>query len=157
MLEHIKELQPVFKEFKRVAKEDALFIFVLPTPGWRLISSFGYFFRLIDTSVFLGYGMASSFEWSPPKFLEEMQALIEVIRKTAGKETRIVILSPLRHEKLGGAFPNPTKHNIELLAYSETLRTVAKENGAHFVDLFAEPKAKHPPLTQNGIHAHDDG
>ena len=109
------------------------------------------------TAVFLGYGMASSFEWSPPKFLEEMQSLIEVIRKTAGKETRIVILSPLRHEKLGGAFPNPTKHNFELLAYSETLRTVAKENGAHFVDLFAEPKAKRPRLTQNGIHAHDDG
>jgi len=51
VLEHIKELQPVFKEFKRVAKEDALFIFVLPTPAWRLISSFWYFFRLIDTSL----------------------------------------------------------------------------------------------------------
>ena len=72
------------------------------------------------TVVFLGYGMASSFEGNPPKFLKEMGALIEGIRKTAGEETRIVILSPLRHEKLGGAFSDPTQHNFELLAYSET-------------------------------------
>lgn len=47
VLEHIKELQPVFKELKRVAKDDALFVFILPTPAWRLMSSFWYIFRVL--------------------------------------------------------------------------------------------------------------
>ncbi|MBC8489678.1 MAG: class I SAM-dependent methyltransferase [Bacteroidetes bacterium] len=47
VLEHINELSPVFKEMQRVAKHEAQFIFFLPTPTWRLISSFWYFFRLI--------------------------------------------------------------------------------------------------------------
>jgi len=46
VLEHIKDLPPVIKEMQRVAKEDALFVFVLPTPAWRLISSFFFIFKL---------------------------------------------------------------------------------------------------------------
>ena len=47
VLEHINELSPVFKEMRRVAKKNAQFIFILPTPAWRLISSFWYFFKIL--------------------------------------------------------------------------------------------------------------
>lgn len=46
VLEHIKDLPLVINEMKKVAKKDALFIFVLPTPAWRLITSVYYILRL---------------------------------------------------------------------------------------------------------------
>ncbi len=48
VLEHIKNLPAVFKELQRVSKPNAKFIFVLPTPTWRIISSFWYILRLIS-------------------------------------------------------------------------------------------------------------
>jgi putative heme-binding domain-containing protein len=107
------------------------------------------------TVVFLGYGMASSFAGESVEFRAQMQTLMDAIRKQEPK-VRFVILSPLRHEALSDGLPNPTQHNIELLAYSEILRTVAKEKGAHFVDFFNKP-AKRQRFTQNGIHAHEAG
>ncbi len=109
------------------------------------------------TVVFLGYGMASSFENNPQQFQNEMEALIAAIQKIAGRETRLVILSPLRHEALGGALPDPVRHNGRLAAHSKVLRAVAEKHNAHFVDLFRVHAAQRPRLTQNGIHAHDGG
>jgi len=109
------------------------------------------------TVVFLGYGMASSFEGQPEKFRKEMQGLIDVIRKIAGSKTRFVILSPIRHEAIGGALPNPAKHNSQLAALVSQLRELATTNKAHFVSLFNTVKNRKQPLTDNGIHANSEG
>ncbi len=109
------------------------------------------------TVVFLGYGMASSFENQPAKFRQEMQGLIDVIRKIAGAKTRLVILSPLRHEAIGGALPNPAKHNERLAEHVAQLRELATANEAHFVSLFDKLKNPKLPLTDNGIHANGVG
>ena len=108
------------------------------------------------TVVFLGYGMASSFAGNPPEFRAQMQALMGAIRKQR-PEVRFVILSPLWHEALGGSLPDPTKHNFELHAHCLLLKDLAEANGSHYVDLFRVSAAKHPRLTQNGIHAHEAG
>ena len=63
------------------------------------------------TVVFLGYGMASSFENQPEQFGQDMRALKAAVRKAAGGPIRFVVLSPLRHEQLGGSLPDPAVHN----------------------------------------------
>lgn len=103
------------------------------------------------TVVFLGYGMASSFEGKPEEFRAEMQALINAIRKQMPK-VRFVILSPLRHEA-----PTNAEQNRQLAAHTTQLGRLADENGIQFIDLFQLPAAKRPSITQNGIHAHDAG
>ena len=109
------------------------------------------------TVVFFGYGMASSFDGNPGKFRQEMQGLIDVIRKIAGPKTRFVILSPIRHEAIGGALPDPAKHNAQLAVLVAQLRELATTNKAHFVSLFDILKNRKPPLTDNGIHANSTG
>ena len=109
------------------------------------------------TVVFLGYGMASSFENQPAKFRQEMQGLIDIIRKIAEAKTRLVILSPLRHEVIGGALPNPAKHNERLAEHVAQLHELATANEAHFVSLFDKLKNPKLPLTDNGIHANGAG
>ena len=47
------------------------------------------------TVVFLGYGMASSFENQPEQFGQDMRALKAAVRKAAGGPIRFVVLSPL--------------------------------------------------------------
>jgi SAM-dependent methyltransferase len=56
VLEHVTDLKLLFDETKRVAKEDALMIHVMPTPSWRFITSFWYFlsiFQLFFKKIFL--------------------------------------------------------------------------------------------------------
>ncbi len=111
------------------------------------------------TVVFLGYGMASSFENQPEQFGQDMRALKAAVRKAAGGPIRFVVLSPLRHEQLGGSLPDPAVHNRQLAAYSKELQTMAAADGDLFVTLFnADPlvNAK-PALTENGIHPVDSG
>ena len=108
------------------------------------------------TIVFLGYGMASSFEGQPEQFGKEMEALMDTIAKLA-PGVRFVILSPLRHEALGGALPDPANHNAQLAAYTAQLRQLATARRTYYVDLFRVHAGKRPPLTENGIHAHDAG
>ena len=49
VLEHVVELDVLLKETKRVAKKDAIMIHVMPTPVWRLITSFWYVLRVTKT------------------------------------------------------------------------------------------------------------
>ena len=111
------------------------------------------------TVVFLGYGMANSFENQSEKFGNDMRALKTAIRKAVGGAVRFVVLSPLRHENLGGRLPDPSAHNRQLAEYAKELRAMAATDGDFFVSLFdakALVNAK-PPLTENGIHPVDHG
>ena len=108
------------------------------------------------TVVFLGYGMACSFENQSEQFIRDMRALKVAIRKSAGWPVRFVVLSSLRHEQLAGGLPSPAAHNRQLAAYTKALNAMAEVDGDYFVSLFKESDPK-PRLTQNGIHAHDAG
>jgi putative heme-binding domain-containing protein len=117
------------------------------------------------TVVFLGYGMANSFdgEAAVPKFIAEMERLMDALQQNATAEKlRFVLLSPVPHEKLPGALPDPAKHNAQLAAYTQALKDLAARRNAHFINLFSVLGEKNvltpaSPMTDDGIHLTDYG
>jgi len=133
-----------------------------PDEGWRQLV------RQIEeakpTVVFLGYGMASSFAGTAglPVFKEQMTRLLDTVERIS-PGARMVILSPIAHEALGGAWPDPRAHNEQLRAYSAALAQLAADRKARFVSLYTATEARvaaaaaQPALTFNGIHPTDNG
>ena len=112
------------------------------------------------TVVVLGYGMVSSFdgERALDKFQADLRRLIDRIHESLPQSPpRFVLLGPIRHERLGGDWPNPQAHNAQLLQYSAAAQAIAESRGLPFVNLFhwlgdggESPFQK--PHTDNGIH-----
>ena len=78
------------------------------------------------TVVVLGYGMASSFDGAAglEKFTADYNKLIDGIL-ALNKETRFILLSPIRHEKLPPPLPDPARHNEMLAGYTKAIQGVA--------------------------------
>ena len=111
------------------------------------------------TVVFLGYGMASSFEGETglTKFRANYNRLLDTIERTS-PGVRLVLLSPLPHGRLGGAWPDPTAHNAQLATYARVVGEIASARQATFVSLFDALQGRTGPgLTSNGIHPTDAG
>lgn len=108
--------------------------------------------------VCLGYGMAVSFAGPSgvKSFVDQMERLMAGIRSQSGTiPVRFLILGPVRHEDKGSPLPDPTTHNTSLALYNQALKTLARMQGAGFVDLFTElplPSRPAQALTDNGIH-----
>jgi putative heme-binding domain-containing protein len=114
--------------------------------------------------VIIGYGMASSLDGSTlEQFKSSYQNLVAHIKSNAGKKNplRLVFLSPIAHEDLGGKLPNGRKHNSNLEKYREIIGGLAKEHDAWFVDLYRmlkrRPGSSVAPVTHNGIHLNEYG
>ena len=114
--------------------------------------------------VIIGYGMASSLDGSSlEQFKSSYQDLVAHIKSNAGKRNplRMVFLSPISHEDLGGKLPNGEDHNLILEKYREVIGGLAIEHDAWFVDLYRmlkrRPGSTVPPLTHDGIHLNDYG
>jgi putative heme-binding domain-containing protein len=115
--------------------------------------------------LFMCFGMADSFagEAGLPAFKKNLQTLITEYgskKYNGNSPPRLVLIGPIAHEKVGGQFPDPTKHNATLKRYSEAMQQVAREHGLPFVNLF-DPMLDHmdevaktqaDKLTINGIH-----
>ncbi len=122
------------------------------------------------TVVVLGYGMASSFDGDAglEKFKTDYNKLIDAILEL-NKETRFILLSPIRHEKLPAPLPDPARHNEMLAGYVKAIQGVAEKRGYHFINLFElMPKEQKPQsifsssgpapeCTENGIHLNQHG
>jgi lysophospholipase L1-like esterase len=111
---------------------------------------------LQPTVIFLGYGLNESFAGKAglPSFLDGLRVLLDVLSQT---RARIVLLSPLRHEKFEPPLPDPAMHNQHLRLYGDALRKVAEQRGYRFIDLYdllGDGTQASPPaaLTDNGIH-----
>ena len=109
------------------------------------------------TVVFIGYGMASSFDGAAglAKFKADYHRLLDTIERVS-PGARLVLLSPLRHEKLGGAWPDPTAHNSQLALYAKAVGEIAAARRARFVSLYdLLPAGSSVPgaekLTDNGL------
>ncbi len=110
------------------------------------------------TVIFVAYGMSESFEGENglPAFEKQLERLLDRLAETGA---RIVLVSPIRHEKLPPPFPDPTEHNKNLALYTESIRKAAATRGFGFVNLYEQlAAAKSPqPLTDNGIHLNVNG
>ncbi|MGB7323482.1 MAG: SGNH/GDSL hydrolase family protein [Rubripirellula sp.] len=113
------------------------------------------------------FGMGESFGGieSLGKFEQDLAAFIT---SHAGKsyngksQVRLIIVSPIACEDLGGLTPNRDARNEDLLAYTQSANKVASAAKVPFVDLFEtsrylmdEPIG--PDLTTNGIHLNPFG
>ncbi|HSH14791.1 MAG TPA: PVC-type heme-binding CxxCH protein [Verrucomicrobiae bacterium] len=111
------------------------------------------------TVVFVGYGMAASF-YGPEAvagFRSDLGRLIDGIKANARHEVRFVLLTPIAHQDLGGAFPKGEKHNEDLKLYADAVRELGRERQFRVVDLFAPEGAVVDATrgyveTANGIH-----
>ncbi|MDQ3291534.1 MAG: GDSL-type esterase/lipase family protein, partial [Bacteroidota bacterium] len=83
-------------------------------------------------------------------------------QKYNGRSTsKVILVSPIAHEKLGGFLPDPAAHNKNLKQYTQVMQEVAENLKIPFIDLY-EPTAKlmakdSDSLTSNGIHLNDWG
>lgn len=113
------------------------------------------------TVVFLGYGMASSFDGAAglSNFVAGMNKLIDTIQQLSTNKVRVVVLGPIRHEEMPAPLPNPARHNQELALYNKALKELSDQRGLLFVDLFdtlvqwdATTSGPARRYTDDGIH-----
>ena len=127
--------------------------------GWtQLVKQIG---DAKPTVVFVGYGMASSFDGGAglAKFKSDYLRLLDTIEKTS-PGVRLVLLAPLPHENLGAPWPSPVPHNAQLADYARAIGEIAAARQARFVSLFDLLRARTSrtsggaaeKLTQNGIY-----
>ena len=119
------------------------------------------------TVVFVGYGMAASFEGEVgrEKFRADYLRLLDTIAKVS-PGARIVLVGTVRHENLGTPWADPARHNAELERTSAVVRDIAAQRSATF---FPVHEALRGPmdravagsgsgkLTDNGIHLNSSG
>jgi putative heme-binding domain-containing protein len=134
------------------------FDFADPNKGFEKLK--GNIADVKPTVVFLGYGMASSFDGEAGllKFKADMEHLIKTIQEQSSNSVRFVVLSPIQHFKMPAPLPDPTAHNEQLRIYTEALREIAQKHDAAFVDLFDwSPRNSAREISENGIHLNSTG
>ena len=113
------------------------------------------------------YGMMESFDGPEglSKFESDLNSFLKLhqgMDYSGAGNPRLILVSPIAHEKLEGDFPDPAPHNQNLKLYTESMRKIAAALNLPFVDLYnptlalmADPSA--PKLTINGIHLNEYG
>ncbi|HYT91642.1 MAG TPA: GDSL-type esterase/lipase family protein, partial [Gemmataceae bacterium] len=112
--------------------------------------------------IFVCYGMNESFRGAAglADFRKSLSDLLKAYasQKYNGKTApRIVLISPIAHENLGGELPDPAEHNKHLKLYTDAMREIAAAEKIPFVDLYTPTLALMSEkggdrLTINGIH-----
>lgn len=114
---------------------------------------------------FFGYNESFAGQAGLDKFKADLAAQIDHWRsqKYNGRsEPRIVLFSPIAHEKLADPnLPDGQENNERLALYTQVMADVAKTKEVVFVDLFTPTLALYSktkePLTINGIHLNEKG
>lgn len=109
------------------------------------------------TTLFVCYGLSESFDGESglAPFIAQYNKLLDDV---AGTNAKIVIVTPIRHEKLGGALPDADEHNKKLEIYVNALKSLSAQRKAFFLDLFSvRDGAPAATLTDNGIHLTQKG
>lgn len=116
--------------------------------------------------IFACFGLNEAFNGpdSLMGFKQQLEGYLSHLQKqkyNGRSSPSIILVSPIAHEELGGALPDPADHNANLKQYSLGMKEVAKKLGIPFIDLY-EPTLKlmedsADSLTTNGIHLNDRG
>lgn len=117
--------------------------------------------------IFLCFGMNEAFKGKDglAQFNKDLDTFIQnlLANQYNGHSTpKLILVSPIAHENLGGYLPDPDEHNRNLLLYTDAMQKMAAAKGILFIDFFtvssARMKEKNKgPLTINGIHLTDEG
>ena len=112
--------------------------------------------------IFAFFGMNESFAGveGVEGFERDLDTLIGDLRAhqyNGQSAPRIVLVSPIAHENLGGDLPDGVAHNADLALYTAAMGKSAQQLGIRFVDLFTPTRAllgtaPENKLTINGIH-----
>jgi len=118
-------------------------------------------------ALILCFGMTESFRGSAgvDYFRADLDAYLKnhLAHKYNGKNApRLLLVSPIAHEELGGNLPDGKAHNADLELYTNAMKEVAAANKVPFIDLFHRhlQHLKENPrdrLTFNGIHVTEYG
>lgn len=112
------------------------------------------------TIAFVGYGSYLGFEddQAIAPFMQDLSMLLDTL-SVHGIKT--ILVSPAPHEPAASPNPDPASVNQKLKQVSEALKTLAKDRGVLFIDLFSRlyPVAIDPEqtITQNSIHLNNLG
>lgn len=117
--------------------------------------------------IFAFFGLNESFDGAAglPKFESDLDAYLKshlAATYNGHSAPRIVLISPIAHEKLARlTHVDVDARNVELARYTDAMRKVAARNNVTFVDLFTPTKrameTAAAPLTINGIHLNEEG
>jgi lysophospholipase L1-like esterase len=117
--------------------------------------------------IFAAFGLNESFagEEGLPKFREDLATFLGGLqeRQYNGRTSpRVVLVSPIAHERLERLPLDPSERNRMLALYTRAMRDVAGQMNVRFIDLFTPtgPLMDDPALgdlTINGIHLDDRG
>lgn len=123
-------------------------IFGSPADGFRDLQAQ---VRAVQPTVLvLCYGMTPSFEGEAgvAPFIDGYRKLLASL---SDLKARVIIVSPIEHEKLPPPLPDPTEHNRQVEAIVAALSKLAAEEKATFVDLFHIESPAVGPLTSDGL------
>lgn len=117
--------------------------------------------------VFAAFGMNESYAGVEglPKFRSDLTELLRGLlghRYNGTTPPRVVLVSPIAHERVASVPLDPEPHNRDLALYSDAMGEIAAELGVRFIDLYAPtlPLMRDPALgdlTINGIHLNEPG
>ena len=104
------------------------------------------------TVIICNYGANAAFtgEAGLKQFVGGYENLIDSLETTGAM---IVLMAPLRHEKIQGRYLNPD-YNNNRQAYVKAIRDIASRRGCRFVEL---PQQADASLTDNGVHLTEYG
>lgn len=116
--------------------------------------------------IFLCFGMNESYqgERGLATYIQNLQTYIRDLKskKFNGiSSPRLVLVSPIAHEKIAKLRLDPTMHNQQLQQYTASMKQLALQENIPFINLFDESQelftADQQDYTINGIHLTDDG
>ncbi|MSR32671.1 MAG: c-type cytochrome [Gemmataceae bacterium] len=114
---------------------------------------------------FFGFNESVAGEAGLAKFEKDLEGFLQGLqgKKYSGKKNcRVVLFSPIAHEKLNDPnLPDGAANNQRLALYTKAMAKVAAANKVFFIDLFKPTLelygVSEKPLTINGIHLNEYG
>ncbi|MCG8599491.1 MAG: SGNH/GDSL hydrolase family protein [Verrucomicrobiales bacterium] len=117
-------------------------------------------------TILLCFGAPESFRGAAglDDFADSYRGLIDKLRgqKFNGESPpRLILVSPIAQEALGGAYPDPASRNKQLKLYVDKIAEIAEDSGLPFADLFGPTLAAmgegEGSLTIDGLQLNDNG
>jgi lysophospholipase L1-like esterase len=108
--------------------------------------------HLQPTIIFVAYGMNESFAGPAglPEFQKNLDRMLDMLSES---KARLILISPIAHQKMPSPMPDPAAHNRDLESYAKAIESTAAKRGCLYIDLFHASALS----TNDGIHLTAEG